>query len=142
MSMIARSRRNLALWVLSGLSSVLFLLAGVAKITGAQAMRDGFESWGYPPWFMYVVGVCEILGGVLVVMPSTRVHGALLLAVVMLGAVWTHLVNGETTAALMPLAVLGVLGAVLWMRRPSARPEREPLPEGPPHRPHEYPKHA
>ena len=45
--------------VITALLSLAFLGAGIMKLTGAEEMRQGFENWGYPIFFMYIIGICE-----------------------------------------------------------------------------------
>lgn len=63
-----------------------------------------------------MTGGLELIGGILVLIPRSSVWGALLLACVMVGAVFTHLVVIGGSA--VPAIVLLILaGAVVWLRR-------------------------
>jgi putative oxidoreductase len=84
--------------------------AGAAKLASTPDLVANFARWGYAPWFVYLAGALEVLGAVLVVVPRTRVAGAALLVVVMLGAVATHLRAGEAAEIVAPL-VLGTMAA-------------------------------
>src|SRR5215471_17455884 len=52
-----------------------------------------FEQWGYPAWVSPVVGGVEIVAAVLLLLPRRRFLGAGMLALLMTGAVTTHIVN-------------------------------------------------
>ena len=54
-----------------------------------------FQEWGYPIWFVFVVGAIEVAGAGLLLIPALRFYGALLLAADMLGATVTHLGPGR-----------------------------------------------
>ncbi len=89
----------------------VFLMTGVAKLLGDSDMAANFARWGYPLWFMYVAGGMEVAGAVLAGIPQTRLTGALLLGIVMIGAVGTHLVSGETKEAI-PACILLIIAGI------------------------------
>lgn len=86
--------------------TVLFLTAGGAKLIAEPMMMQMFDQWGFPAGFMYAVGVVEVAGGVMLLIPQVRRIGASLLLIVMLGALGTHLMHGEWARLLAPLAVI------------------------------------
>ena len=95
----------------------------MAEIRGPGMHTADFESWGYPLWFMYVVGMWEVIGGVLLLMPSVRFYGALLLTVDMLGAVITVVRTGQANKVAVPLVLLILLAWIASTLRPAgARP--------------------
>ena len=51
-------------WILTILLSAIFLLAGLTKLLGLEMEVVSFRAWGYPLWFMYVVGTVETLGAI------------------------------------------------------------------------------
>lgn len=53
-----------------------------------------FAAWGYSAWFVYVIGVVEVGGGLLVLHPRTAFFGGALIAIDMIGAILTHLFTG------------------------------------------------
>lgn len=117
----------MALWVLAGVLALAFAASGVGKLAGSGNVVEGFEAWGYPLWFMYVVGVGEVLGAGLILVPgrkalgvSLRFWGAMVLAVVMVGATGTHLVYAEYPMMALTLALLGLLAYLAKTAR--ARP--------------------
>ena len=107
-------------WIIRILLALAFLAAGGAKVAGAPPMVAIFEQIGAGQWFRFVTGILEIAGGLLVLVPRTSIWGALLLACVMVGAVFTHLalIGGNPAPAFMLLALCG---AVLWLRRQHLR---------------------
>ena len=107
----------IALWAVTVLSSVFFTLMGLPKVLGQGGWAGRFATWGYPPWFVVVVGVAELAGAVMVLIPRLATLGGSLLAVIMLGAVATHLLHGETARVLVPLVMVAVLTIIAWVRR-------------------------
>lgn len=86
--------RIVVAWVLAILLAISFLGAGFPKVTQAPGVVASFEHFGYTPWFARIIGVLEMAGGLLVLVPTLSFWGALLLVGVMFGAVYTHLTTG------------------------------------------------
>src|SRR5882757_3192435 len=82
---------NIALWVLQIGAAAMFLMAGGNKLAGNEQMVGMFQAIGIGQWFRYVTGSLEIIGGLLLFVPSLAGVGGLLLTGVMTGAVATHL---------------------------------------------------
>jgi len=111
-------RRRVAGTVLRGLLTVVFLVAAGMKFAAVPFELEGFARFGYPLWFMYGVGVLQLLGAALLWTRGCVVLGAGLLAVLMVGAVGSHLSAGDPI--LMPLPALGLLTlltSVAYVRR-------------------------
>jgi putative oxidoreductase len=106
--------------IASILMAVLFVLAGGTKLASMQMHVDQFVHWGYPMWFMYVVGAIEVCGAVALLIPAMRFYGAVLLTCSLAGASITLLRAGE--ASRLPLTVLLMISAALiaWLTRPAA----------------------
>ena len=109
--------------------TILFLTAGGAKLIGEPAMTQAFQQWGFPTGFMYAVGVVEVVGAVMLLVPRVRRAGAGLLLIVMLGAVATHAANGEWMRVPAPTAVAIALFTVGWVPPVEERRDEE-LAEG------------
>ena len=111
---------NITCWALQGLAALVFLAAGGSKLAAAPAMVEMFAKLGAGQWFRYLTGALEVLGAVTLLVPRAAFYGALLLATVMVGAIVTHVavVGGSPIPALVLLAIVG---AVAWLRRPTAR---------------------
>src|SRR5260221_6689701 len=88
----SRSRAaTITLWTVQALVGALFLFAGIGKLAGAEMHVQLFAAIGIGQWFRYVTGSIEVLGAVLLFMPSLARFGALALAATMVGAIFTHL---------------------------------------------------
>lgn len=105
------------LWILTVFLAVIYLIAGGTKLAGLPVQADNFARWGYPGWFMYVVGVMEAGGAIVLLIPRLAGLAALLLCGTMVGAALTHLVHGEMTAAPVPLVLLALVALVGYVRR-------------------------
>jgi uncharacterized membrane protein YphA (DoxX/SURF4 family) len=111
---------NITGWVLQGLAAAAFLAAGGSKLAAAPEIVEMFAKLGAGQWFRYLTGVLEVLGAVALLVPRTAFYGAVLLAVVMAGAIVTHLavLGGSPIPALV---LLVIVGTIAWLRRPTAR---------------------
>lgn len=106
-----------AMWVLKGLLALLFLVSGGAKLAGAERMVSLFEQIGWGQGFRLLTGSLEVGGALLLAWPRASCRGALILACVMIGAVFTHLavIGGSP----VPAALLFVGAALfVWIDRP------------------------
>lgn len=74
------------------------------------SIRDGFIRWGFPSWFHFVVGAMEIGAAAMLLVPTLRIPGLLLGAATMMSAVIVVIYQGEYTHAVLPGAVLLVIG--------------------------------
>lgn len=106
-----------------------FAASGIAKLAASAPMVENFQAWGYPLWFMYVVGLTEILGAFGLALPGRRLAGASLrfwgsgvLGGLMVGAVGTHLVHAEFVKLVAPITLLGALVWNALQSGPEARP--------------------
>lgn len=74
--------------------TIMFVKNGYRKFDVDGFWGPPFERWGYPVWFLYFIGVLEFGGGLALLIPRITRYGALVLAVVMLGALVTRLIHG------------------------------------------------
>jgi putative oxidoreductase len=107
---------NIAFWTLQVLAALAFLAAGLGKLLGSADMIALFNAVGIGQWFRYVTGVLEVLGAVLLIVPSKTAVGAVLLACVMAGAVVAHLTVLHT-AATAPVVLFALTALIAWGRR-------------------------
>ncbi|HYB13572.1 MAG TPA: DoxX family protein [Myxococcota bacterium] len=99
--------RVTALWAGRVLRAALFLFAGGLKLRALPEAVAIFEKFGGRA-FMYFIGVCEVAGGVGILVPRTAGLAALCLALLMVGAVFSHvfvLGVAQIGPALIPLCV-------------------------------------
>jgi uncharacterized membrane protein len=118
--------RNTGLWIVQGLLAAMFLLAGVPKLVMSAAQMAAPGPIQLPVAFIRVIGVCEILGAIAMIVPGlTRIRpgltslGAGGLVMIMIGATVINIVNGPAAVAGLT-SVLGLMAAyVAWGRRSS-----------------------
>jgi putative oxidoreductase len=115
--------RKAAVWAGVFFLAVAFVGIGMSKLGGASAIRWGerFGQWGYPANAHYVVGMLEVLGGLGVLMPRWRRAASLTLAVLMVGALGTHVVDAEFSRVIPPLVLGGLAFLMYWSHPRAAR---------------------
>ena len=108
--------RLITLWTLSGLVALAFLGASGAKLAGVPVMVEMFDKVGLGQWFRYFTAALEVAGAIGLLIPRYAFYAAVLLAIVMVGAIIAHMaVLGGSPA---PAAVLLVLsGMIAYLRK-------------------------
>ena len=103
--------KSVSLWVVRGLLALAFAAAAGAKFYGVPMLVEEFEHIGLGQWFRYLTGTLELLGAVLILVPSLAAFGASLLICVMIGATITHLtvIGGSPVPALVLLALSAIV---------------------------------
>lgn len=89
-----RRARWVFAWLLGLYFADMYVRNGWAKFDPNGFWTPAFIRWGYPVWLRWSVGVVEVLGGALLVVPWLASYGALAVAAVMLGALVTRLHDG------------------------------------------------
>jgi putative oxidoreductase len=109
--------RTIGLWLLQIAAAGLFFFAGGSKLAGDAQMVQVFGVIGIGQWFRYLTGGLEVIGAAGLLFPATAAFAALMLAVVMIGAVLSHLfLIGGSPA--MAAVLLLAMATVAWVRRP------------------------
>ena len=114
---------NILLWILQVLLALLFVFAGVTKFIFPVP-----PEMGIPGWFLKFIGVCELLGGLGLVLPGLFRRqqyltplAAIGLTIIMIGAVAVSVKLFGFTSAISPL-VIGLLCAFIAYARWKVRP--------------------
>jgi uncharacterized membrane protein YphA (DoxX/SURF4 family) len=109
---------RIALYVVSALLTALYLFAGIPKVAGQAQAAEGFAKLGYSDAFRLFIGASEIAGAIGLWIPRLAFWAAAGLAVIMVGAVYTHVAQAEApTGAAIALILLGFIA---WQRRRTA----------------------
>ena len=119
---------NVALWIIQALLAALFIFSGGMKLVlPIEKMTDPVA---LPGLFLRFIGVCELLGGIGLILPSLlRIRPGLTplaasgLVVIMIGATVITLAYIGIASALIPL-VVGILAAFVAYGRSRLAPIR------------------
>ena len=88
--MTAKTKNNITR-VLAGLLAVAFLGSGITKLLGVEMQIKNFESWGYPLWMRFPIGISEVIFAIGLLLPAYRkwiVYSIFAWAVV---SIYTHI---------------------------------------------------
>jgi uncharacterized membrane protein YphA (DoxX/SURF4 family) len=105
------------LWIVQIWAALAFVVVGIGKFRNPFWLA-AFPRWGYSDGFRMLVGVLEALGGLLLAFPRTVSYAAILIDIVMIGALGTLVVNHEKLFP--PIFWLIVVSIVGYARRRQA----------------------
>ena len=107
--------QNIVVWILSLLVAFIFLRVGISKLISAPNMVEEFNRVGLGQWFRYFAGSLEVTGAIGLLVPKASRWGALLLMIVMVGAIITHL-TVLNSSPVLPGSLLMFLTVIYWLR--------------------------
>jgi putative oxidoreductase len=96
-------------WLLTALVTFMLGMSGVSKIVGTEEMIKNFTFMNLLP-YLALLGVVELAGVVMLVIPKTAKYGAVLLSSYLSGAVAIHLAMMGGTGVMVPF----ILGLAVW----------------------------
>jgi putative oxidoreductase len=105
--------KTIIFWVLVALLAVPSFYFGYLKLMAKPSKITQFKAWGFPMWFMRVLGLMEILSTIALVFPETRMLGIISWAIILTGAIYVNLKNQEPKAEVM--VACGVSVQVLFI---------------------------
>jgi uncharacterized membrane protein YphA (DoxX/SURF4 family) len=103
-------------WVLCLLLAFAFLMVAGMKLLSKPIMVREFDQVGLGQWFRYFTGTLEVIGAVGLLIPKLSRWAALLLAVVMVGAIIAHFTVLRSSPALAAI-LLALTALTAWLRR-------------------------
>lgn len=119
---------SILIWVAQGLLSVVFLMAGILKLTSSkEELEAKVGNWVQPfsRTTLRIIGLLEVLGAtgvvlpmLLEILPVLTIYAAVGLGLTMLGAMSVHIQRSEydklgMNAVLLSLAVFVAIGRLL-----------------------------
>ena len=115
---------DVVLWVFALFLAWVFVRQGWSKFDDAGGWARAFRAWHFPDWFRVLIGVLETGAALLLLTRRTAFAGAVIIMVVMLGAMGTHIYWGQyryLTSEVLPLflstmVALGRRRTFFWRR--------------------------
>jgi putative oxidoreductase len=95
--------------------ALVFFASGAAKLAGLEFEVVAFERWGYPLWFMYLVGLVEVTGALLLLLRRTSALAGAGLAAFMTGAVGTHVIHAEWGMLVVATVIMLLSARHAWL---------------------------
>ncbi len=108
--------KNKILFVVSLLLGLLMINAGLDKFLHympmpkemPEKMFNAFKAYTEIGWLMPLVGIAELLGGILIIFPRTRALGGLVIFPLMVGILLTNIVQ-DTRGLPIALVLMAIL---------------------------------
>lgn len=116
------STQSIIRWALRLVVVAIMLWASLPKLMGAEMSISLFEKLGVEPWGRYGTGIMELLGAILLLIPATVVIGAMIVIVVMVGAIGAHFIALGFEGQMMMMTMLATANLVIslviaWLYR-------------------------
>jgi len=121
--------KNKILFVVALLFGLLFINAGLNKFFNympmpqnmpEETLRD-FQAMKEIIWLMPLLGLTEIIGGLLIIFPQKRALGAVILFPIVVGIVLTHIFV-DMSGLPMAIVVAAILGWIIYENRDAYEP--------------------
>jgi uncharacterized membrane protein YphA (DoxX/SURF4 family) len=116
--------RQIGYWVASGLTAFVFLSGGANELVRPVYLMKGMEHLGYPDYFVTILGVWKVLGGVVILaprLPRVKEWAYAGMFFDLSGAAASHASVGDPAWKIAtPIILLGILIAS-WALRPESR---------------------
>jgi uncharacterized membrane protein YphA (DoxX/SURF4 family) len=109
--------KNIIAWILAVILALAFFGSGITKLLGADMQIKNFESWGYPLWLRFPIGLIEMAFAIGLVIPGYRkitIYGIFIWTVV---AVITHLQAGQANMIAGPIFFSVFAAVILFLTR-------------------------
>jgi putative oxidoreductase len=103
---------DIVLWVFAVFLAWVFIRQGTSKFSSTSGWARAFQVWHFPVWFRVLIGVFETAAALLLLTRRTALIGAILIIVVMLGAMATHIYWGrpqQVTSEMLPLLLATIV---------------------------------
>ena len=103
---------HLVMAIVAVLIGLLSIAAGAAKVALIPAEVEFLSQFGFTNGVTIAIGVAQVLGGLLVLIPTTRFYGGLVVGLLFLVSAALLLVAGDAAFAgisLLPVALAGLV---------------------------------
>lgn len=97
-------------WLFTALVSLMLGMSGISKIIGTQETINNFTFMNLLP-YMGLIGLLEVVGVILLIVPKTSKYGAILISSILSGSVALHLAMMGGENVILPIS----FGLGAWM---------------------------
>ena len=103
-------------WVLSLVLALVFVSLGLGKLAGIEAQLARYDAWGLPIWGLKILGIVELTGGVLLLIPRWALIGAFALSLEMAASAMMHYSLNEDHLVMRALVLIFILLGISYLR--------------------------
>jgi uncharacterized membrane protein YphA (DoxX/SURF4 family) len=118
------TRQTVGYWICTGLVAAAFLSGGVVDILRPPQALEGMTHLGYPPYFMIILGVWKVLGGIAILapgLPRPKEWAYAGMIFDLTGASASHLATGDEVWHILTPLVIALVVFGSWALRPESR---------------------
>lgn len=119
-----KAGRNTLYWTSTVLVAAAFVSAGTANLLRAEGIVRDVTALGYPAYFMGLLGLGKLLGGLAILvprLPRLKEWAYAGIGITVVCAAYSHLMSGDSAAKVAAPLVVGTLAALSWALRPASR---------------------
>ena len=110
--------KNIIAWFLAGLLALAFLGSGITKLLGVEMQIKNLQSWGYPLWLRFPIGLFEIAFAIALMIPKFRLVTIYGIFVWTLVAMITHLQAGQSNMLAPSILFSVIAGVIIFLIKP------------------------
>lgn len=121
-------RNKIIYWIATIWLSLGMLSTGIVQLLkmkgDSPGSLDSVTHLGYPAYFVTILGICKILGVVVLLLPKFPLLKEWAYAgffFMMSGAIFTHIAGGSSLSEIFPSLLLLILVVISWYFRPADR---------------------
>ena len=120
--------RHIAYWIATALTAFVFLSGGVGELARPAELIKGMTHLGYPVYFVTILGVWKVLGGIAVLVPKCPrlkewAYAGMLFDLT--GAAASHASVRDPALKIATPLILLVIVIASWALRPGSRKLRD-----------------
>jgi putative oxidoreductase len=109
--------RDLSVWIAIVLVALYVGAGGIAKLAGVPYVHSSFPKLGFPPWFGYFIGACEVLGSIALFIRPLSAWAAAGIGIIMIGATYYHATYTPVIQAAPTFVLMLLCSYIFWERR-------------------------
>jgi uncharacterized membrane protein YphA (DoxX/SURF4 family) len=118
------TKRLIVYWTATALTAFVFLLGGAGELARPAALMEGMTHLGYPAYFVTILGVWKLLGGIAVLIPRTPMLKEWAYAGMFFdlsGAAASHASVGDPPLKIATPLLILIVAIASWALRPASR---------------------
>lgn len=119
-----KRRNKIIYWITTVWLSLGMVSTAIVQLMKVEEETTAFKNLGYPFYLMTIIGIWKILGVIAVLLPKTPLLKEWAYAgffFVMTGALFSHIIVGDSFGEIFPSILLLILTIVSWYFRPAER---------------------
>jgi len=124
MKMTSEKRNRIIYWIFTIWLSLGMVSTGIVQLLHTKEEADMFTHLGFPLYLLTIIGVCKMLGVIVVLIPGFPLLKEWTYAgffFTMAGAVVSHVIMSDPMNEVFPPLLLLVLTMISWYFRPAGR---------------------